>query len=88
MFSEDLNSINAFWIKNPEATMVDTLKFAMGNCFLSDPIKQEEIDKILEEYDKFSKRRWKKIEEADHWSKDYESPLGSNPFMENFEDDC
>jgi hypothetical protein len=83
VFSEDLNTLNRFWIQNPESTMVDTLKFATKNCFLSNPVTQKELDEILEEYDKFNNRRIKKFDKR--FFEKGEAPTGSNPFMTDFD---
>jgi hypothetical protein len=82
MFMEDINKLNTFWLENPETDIKMTFKFAEQNCFLSNPLNQNDIDRILKEYEIFHNRRVRKMEEPSHWSKPYESPLGSNPFMD------
>jgi hypothetical protein len=66
--------------------MVETLRYALSEHLVSNPPVQKDIDKILEEYDKFKSRRTIKLEEPAHWSTPYESPIGSNPFMEDFDE--
>jgi hypothetical protein len=80
-----INLLIHYWLTHPEATMVESLKYALVEGIVSNPPYQEDIDRVTQEYDKFSKRRSESFngsDEPSHWSEPYESPLGGNPFMD------
>jgi hypothetical protein len=90
MESYKINLLIHYWLTHPEATMVDSLKYALVEGIVSNPPHQDDIDRVMKEYDIFSKRRSKTLntsEEPLHWSQPYDIPLGSNPFMESFDGD-
>jgi hypothetical protein len=67
--------------------MVETLRYAASEMMIKNITNQKDIDKIIEEYDKFSNRRMRALDEPAHWDTPYESPIGSNPFMEDISDE-